>query len=398
MTRRDGPPAAAPTVARVEPVYADYNATTPCLPAVVAAMAAALARPGNPSARQHGAGRAAAAAVDAARQDVAALINARPEELLFTSGATESCNLAIIGAAEPLLARRPRFITVASEHPAVLAPHRKLAEAGAEVIVLPVGRDGRLDPAALAAALGPATDERTALVSVMLVNNETGVIHDLPAIAEAAHARGALVFCDAAQAPGRLAVDVAALGVDLLGVSAHKLYGPTGVGALWLRRGLTLAAQLHGGGQERGLRAGSLNVAGIVGFGVAARLARAEAGARPWHLTALTARLESGLRAALPDLVIQGAAAPRAPGTTMATLPGLPRGWLANCPGIAAANGSSCASGANQPSHVLLAMGVDKADAGNSLRLGLGLPTTQEEVDRIVAEVAAGAARLRRTA
>jgi cysteine desulfurase len=378
----------------MEPVYADYNATTPCLPEVIAAMTGVFATPGNPSARQHAAGRSAAAAVDSARADIAALIHGRAEEIIFTSGATEACNLAIIGAAEPLLARRPRFITVATEHPAVLEPHRKLATAGADVVILPVDHAGRVDRHALEAAV----DEHTALVSVMQVNNETGVVQAIPDIADIAHRHGALVFCDASQAPGRLPIDVIALGIDLLALSAHKFYGPTGVGALWLRRGLTLAAQLHGGGQERGLRSGSLNVAGIVGFGIAAHLARAHQTERIHHLTTLTARLEQGLRAALPDLDIAGDTASRAPGTTMASLPGLPRGWLAQLGGVAAANGSSCASGTGEPSHVLTAMGFTRHDASNSLRLGLGLPTTAADVDRIIAEVAAGADRLRSAA
>ncbi len=371
-------------------IYADYNATTPCLPEAAAAVARALtADYANPAARHHAPGRAAQALVDEARAAVAALLAVRPDEVVFTSGATEACNLALFGVAARLLATRPRFCALAVEHPAVLGPLDHLAALGADVRLIPVQPNGQVDLAAATAAI----DDRTALVCAMLVNNETGVIHDLPAIAAIAHARGALVLCDATQAPARMAVDLPALGADLAAVSAHKLYGPKGVGALWLRRGLALEPQLHGGGQERGLRPGTLNVPGIAGFGVAARLARERLPQRIAHLAALSGRLEATLHAALPGLVIHGV--DRAPGVAMLTLPGLRHGWLAQLPEVAASAGSACASGTGEPSPVLTALGVGRDDARNSIRLGLGEPTTVDEVDRLADLLIRGARRLR---
>lgn len=369
-------------------IYADHNATAPCLPAVAAAVAAALeAGLGNPSARHHVPGRAARAAVDGARAQVAALIGARPDEIIFTAGATEACNLALIGAGLRLRAHRPGLVTWAAEHAAVLEPLRALARAGARLRELPVDVDGRYALPDLTAADG--------VVAAMLVNNETGVVQDVAAIAAAAHAAGALCVCDASQAPGRLAVDVDALGVDLLVLSAHKFHGPPGVGALWIRRGLGLEPLLFGGGQERGLRPGTENVPAIIGMGLAAELARRELPERACRLAARTARLEAGLAAAIPGLVVQGAGALRAPGTSFVTVPGLPRGWLSTLVAVVASSGSSCSSGLGRPSHVLSAMGVPAADAANSIRLGLGAGSSEAEVDAIVAELARGACGLR---
>lgn len=370
-------------------IYADHCATTPCLPAAATAVANALAASlGNPGARQHAAGRQAQALVDAARLQVAQLIHAEPSEVLFTAGATESCNLAIFGVMAPLFAIRPRICALAVEHPAVLAPLEHLRQLGAEVVLIPVLADGRVDLAAARAAI----TERTALVCAMLVNNETGVIHDVPAIAALAHAQGALLLCDVTQAPGRMAVDCHALGADLLALSAHKLYGPPGVGALWIRRGLVLAAHLHGGGQERGLRPGTLNVPGIAGFGVAAEIARVRATAREAHLRALSSQLEARLRDALPDLRINGAH--RAPGISSLTLPGLRAGWLAQLAEVAASAGSACSSGTGEPSHVLTAMGISRDDARNSLRISLGEGTSGDDVERLAEMIIRGARRL----
>lgn len=370
-------------------IYADHNATTPPLPEVVSAMAAVLADGwGNPGAR-HAHGRRAQAAIEAARAEVAAMVGGDPAGVVFTSGATEALNLAILGLGERLLPARPRVVTCASEHPAVLAPVARLAEAGAEAVVLPVDHAGRLDPARLEAAI----DDRTGLVCLMLANHETGTVHDVAAAAAIAHRHGALAVCDATQAVGRMAVDAAALGVDALACTAHKIYGPQGSGALWLRTGLAPAAQILGGGQERGLRSGTANLPGIVGFGVAAAAARRGLQLRIGHLVALGARLETGIRACLPRVVVQGAAGPRIPGTCMLTLPGLPAGWLATLAGISASGGAACTAGG--PSRTLLAMGVDPRDAANSVRLGLGIGTTTDEVDAIIAALAHGAAVLR---
>jgi cysteine desulfurase len=370
-------------------IYADHNASTPPLPEVVEAMTACLRGGwGNPGSRQHPFGRRALALVDAARADVAALLGARPDEVLFTSGATESCNLAVLGLGERLLRERPRLVTCATEHPAILEPLRRLAEAGAELVELPVGPDGALDPARLAAAM----DERTGLVCLMLANNETGVIHDIPAAAALAHRYGALLVCDATQALGKIPVQVANLGADAVACTAHKMYGPQGCGALWLRRGLGLSPQLHGGGQERGLRPGTHNLPGIVGFGAAAAAAGRDLGERSRHLAALTADLEDRLLAALPGLVVHGRSGPRIPGTTMCTLPGLPTGWLTTLAGIAASGGSTCSTGSG--SYVLRAMSLAAHDAGNSLRFGLGIHTTPDEVAEIAAAAVRGAAAL----
>lgn len=361
-------------------IYADHNATTPPSPEVIAAMTACLQGGwGNPGSRQHAPGRRAQAAIDAARGAVAALLGARDDELTFTSGATEACNLAILGLGERLLATRPRVLVGATEHPAVSGPVRRLGEAGYAVATLPVDGQGRLDPDRLAAAL----DDRTGLLCLMLANHETGVLHDLAAASALAHRHGALVLCDATQAVGKLAVDVAALGVDALACTAHKCQGPPGAGALWLRRGLGCSPILHGGGQERGLRPGTPNLPGIVGFGVAATAARRDLPARQAHLTALTTALEDSLRTALPGLVIQGAGASRVPGTSMLTLPGRQPGWLASLGGVAASGGASCLGGGASPT--LLAMGCDRADAANSIRISLGVASTLDEVGAIVA-------------
>lgn len=359
-------------------IYADYCATTPCLPEVVAAVCDALgAHLGNPSARQHGPGRAAQAVIDQARSQVADLLHVAAPEIIFTAGATEACNLAIFGVMASLLATRPRVCALAVEHAAIRASLAHLRELGADIVWLPMLPDGGVDLAAARLLI----DERTALVCAMLVNNETGIIHDIAAVAELAHAHGALLLCDATQAPGRIPVDLPKLGADLAAISAHKLYGPPGVGALWIRRGLALAPLLHGGGHERGLRPGTPNAPGIAGFGVAADLGLKRVAARNAHLTHLTTVLEARLRQALPQLVIHGAH--RAPGISSLTLPGLRHGWLAQVADIAASAGSACSSGTGDPSHVLTALGVPANDARNTIRISLGEPTTMPEIKRI---------------
>ena len=370
-------------------IYADYCATTPCLPEAVAAVTDALQAPlGNPSARQHGPGRAAQARIAQARIQVADLLHVAAPEIIFTAGATEACNLAIFGVMASLLATRPRICALAVEHAAIRASLAHLRELGADIVWLPMLSDGSVDLAAARLMI----DERTALVCAMLVNNETGVIHDVAAVAEIAHAHGALVLCDATQAPGRIAVDLPALGADLATISAHKLYGPPGVGALWLRRGLALAPLLHGGGHERGLRPGTPNTPGIAGFGVAADIARQRVVARNAHLMRLTGTLEARLRQALPHLVIHGTH--RAPGISSLTLPGLRQGWLAQMGDIAASAGSACASGTGDPSQVLTALGVSASDARNTIRISLGEPTTAAEVEHIADTLIRGAQRL----
>lgn len=374
-------------------IDADHNTTTACLPEVVEAVVRCLrddaANPGN---RSHPAGRRAQAIVDAGRAEVAALIGADPAEIIFTSGATEACNLAIFGVAERIMVQRPGFVTVATEHSAVLEPIRRLSDHGAAVRILAVDAAGRVPAERFAAAL----DERTALAATMLVNNETGLIHPVAGFAAISRSHGALLLCDATQAPGRTAIDVHGLGCDLLALSAHKLYGPKGIGALWLRRGLSLSPQIVGGGQERGLRSGTPNVPGIAGFAVAARLAREQFAVRQARLAQLTGRLEARLLAALPGLHIHAADTDRAPGTTMISLPGLPRGWLTGLQRTCASGGSACQQATGRPSHVLLALGLGEADAGNSLRLGLGFEQDEQDVDAIADDVIRAALALRR--
>lgn len=374
-------------------IYADHAATTPCLPEVADLLRRVLVEDfGNPSSRNHPLGRAARGRIDAARAQVAAALGARDEELVFTSGATESCNLAVIGVIQRLLATRPKLVVIATEHPAVLESARACAAAGAELVVVDVDAEGRPDPAQLAAAI----DQRTALVAAMLVNNETGVVHDLPGIAELAHRHGALLLCDATQGLGRLPLAVDELGCDLLACTAHKAYGPKGNGVLWLRRGLFVSPLIHGGGQERGIRPGTENVAGIAGFGLACELVTADLTATAARLERLQATLEQRLAAALPGLVVHGAGTRRAPGTSFVSLPDLPRGWLAQLSAIGVSGGSSCATG--EPSHSLAAMGVPRAQASNAIRVSLGRDNTEAEVATIAQTMIDGANRLRERA
>lgn len=371
-------------------IYADHCATTPCLPEAAAAVLAALsAGLGNPAARHHAPGRQAAGLVDEGRQAVAELLQVRADEIIFTSGATEAANVAILGIAARLLATRPRCCALAVEHPAVLATLDRLTPHGADIIRLPVTREGRVDLAFAQAAI----NAQTAVVCVMLVNNETGMLHEVRALADLAHAHGALLLCDATQGPARMAVDFSTLGADLGFISSHKVYGPPGVGALWLRRGLALEPIFAGGGQERGLRPGTLNVPGIAGFGVAARIARLRHTQRTAQLLALTTLFEQRLYHALPGLVIHGAQ--RAPGISMLTLPGLRHGWLTQLAEVAASAGSACSSGTGEPSHVLTALGVANNDARNSIRISFGEPTTTDEVLRIAEALIRAAHRLR---
>ncbi|MFW5846018.1 MAG: cysteine desulfurase family protein [Planctomycetota bacterium] len=367
-------------------IYADYNATTPCLPTVAAGVAQVLLQDfGNPSSRHHLYGRRAHILLEQARQHVAALLDAHPEECTFTSGATESCNTALIGVLARQIGSRPRMLVAASEHEAVLQAARRCAEAGAELVELPVDGQGLVDPRTVAAHC----DARTALVAVMAANNETGVLQDIPAIATVAHAQGALLFCDCTQAVGKTVLDLRQLGCDLAACSGHKCYAPKGVGLLWQRRGLAIDPLLHGGGQEAGRRGGTENLAGIHGFGiVAAWLQEAGADLRR-HLQECTARFEADLVAGLPGLHIHGSAAERIPGTSMIGHPRMRGRWLRRLSRVACSPGSSCASAQREPSHVLLAMGVERELAGNSLRVSFGHQTTMAEVEACAAHLSA---------
>jgi len=372
-------------------IYADYNATTPCLPDIADRMRDLLcteyANPGN---RASPSGRRARAAIDTARRQLAGAVHAHPDELIFTSGATEACNTVMLGVMQRLLRDRPGLLASATEHPAVLMPGRYCGEAGAEWTELPVDSRGRLDLDALDRALA----QPVALVCVMAANNETGVLQDLDAIVRLAHAAGALVFSDMTQALGKIPVDLHTLGVDFACFSAHKCYGPKGVGALYKRRGLSLPPLLRGGGQEEGLRSGTENVPAIAGFGMAAERAADEQPDRAAHLAHLSRLLESKVENQLPGVVLQGAKAPRMPGTSMFSHPGLRGKWLPQLADIEAGSGSACASMHGRPSHVLQAMGTDPDTAARSVRVSLGLPTTEADVHHIADRLVAGARKL----
>ncbi len=376
-------------------IYADYNATTPCLPEVADLVRDCLCETyGNPSNRASLMGRRARAAIDTAREQVARAVGASTDEILFTSGATEACNTAIFGVMERLLPTRPRILTSTIEHPAVCMPAEACTPAGAEWIELAVDPQGRLDLDAFARQLNDKTAPKTALVCVMAANNETGVLQDIREVVRLSHAAGALVFCDMTQMLGKASFSVHAEGIDFACFSAHKCYGPKGVGALYKRRGLALSPLIRGGGQENGLRSGTENVPGIAGFGLAADLAAREVNARRAHLQRLTRLLESEVKRSLPGLIVQSEGADRLPGTSMFTLPGLRGKWLAQLSDVVASSGSACASLQEKPSHVLRAMGVDPDLAARSLRISLGVPTTEAEVRQIAKRLIEGANRL----
>ncbi len=365
------------------PVYLDNQATTPCDPRVLAAMLPWFTEKfGNPHSAEHSMGQEAEAAVEAARREIATLLGADPREIVLTSGATEANNLAIKGAARHAAscgATARRIVTLATEHKCVLESVADLAHEGFEPVILPVRPDGLLDPAVLDQALAVPT----LLVSVMAVNNETGVIQDLAAIGAQAHAAGALFHTDAAQAVGKIPLDMASGAVDLLSLSGHKLYGPKGVGALWVRRRprVRLAPLFSGGGQERGLRSGTLPTPLVVGLGEACRLAHLEMAEEAARLAALAARLLDALRARLPTLHINGSTDRRIPGNLNLTFPADAIGLMRAIPDLCVSTGSACSSAAIEPSYVLRALGLSDAQAARTLRLGLGRFTSAADVD-----------------
>ncbi len=375
-------------------IYLDYQATTPTDPRVLDAMLPFFTRRfGNPHSRQHGFGWAAEDAVEAARRQVAALIGVRARDIVFTSGATESNNLAIKGAArrDP---QRNEIVTVATEHKCVLEACRRLEQDGFRLTVLPVGADGLVDLASLAAAI----DERTALVSVMAVNNEIGVIQPIAEIGRLAHARGALFHTDAAQAAGKIALDVEAMNVDLASISGHKLYAPMGIGALYVRQGPgpRLQPLFDGGGQEKGLRAGTLPLPLCVGLGVACEIARDEMEEESARLSTLRDALFEGLRRRLPDIRLNGDPTLRVAGNLNVGFPGIDAEHLMmDVKDVAVSSGSACSSAEVEPSYVLRALGLPDELARASLRISVGRFTTEEEVERAAALLAEGVVRLR---
>jgi len=369
----------------VQRIYLDHNATTPVAPEVADRMADALRQEfGNPSSVHHF-GQRAKAAMDEARVAVAALLGGDPSEIVFTSGGTESDNLATRGVAEALEPTgRRHLITTTIEHEAVLNTFKALARRGWTTTAVAVGQTGIVSPDAVAAALTP----QTTLVTVMHANNEIGTIQPVAEIARLAKAGGALVHTDAVQSAGKIPVNVRTLGVDLLSISAHKIYGPKGVGALWIRRGLRLLPTLTGGKQERSRRAGTENVAGIIGMGVAAQLAVAKMDAEATRLSALRDRLEDGVVAAVAGTAINGVRSPRVPNTTNISFDRVEAESLLialDLEGIAVSTGSACSSGTLEPSHVLKAMGFSAHRAQNSIRFSLGAATTDADVARVIA-------------
>ncbi len=360
------------------PVYLDHHATTPLDSRVLDAMLPYLTeRFGNPHSAGHAYGWAAEEAVERARTEVAALIGALPEEIVFTSGATEANNLALRGTAA-LAGARCHIVTSASEHPCVLETCRALGQEGFAVSELPPRPDGLIDPD----RLGETLRSDTAVVSVMAANHEIGAIQPIAEIARVARAQGALVHTDAAQAAGKIPIDVAALGVDLMSLSAHKLYGPKGIGALYVRRGVRLQPLFRGGGQERGLRPGTLPTALCVGFGKACSLAAEAMLAEAARLRAIRDRLYRGLAEGRPEIRLNGPSEPRLPHNLNVTLPGIDaEELLAEVPELALATGAACASASQEPSPVLRALGLTDEQIQGSIRIGLGRTTTEAEIE-----------------
>ncbi|HJT05292.1 MAG TPA: aminotransferase class V-fold PLP-dependent enzyme [Stellaceae bacterium] len=377
------------------PVYLDYQATTPVDRRVLDEMLPWFSEKfGNPGSVTHAYGREAEAAVERARGAVAALIGAEAREIVFTSGATESNNLAIKGAAHfHRELGKDRVVTVATEHKCVLESARALEREGFGVTVLPVDAQGLIDMDALRAAI----DERTAVVSVMAANNEIGVLQPVAEIGALCRDKGVLFHTDAAQAVGKVPVDVDAMHIDLLSISGHKIYGPKGIGALYVRRRprARLAPLFDGGGQERGVRSGTLPTPLCVGLGTAARIAAAEMAVEAERLLGLRRRFLAGIRARLPEVRLNGDAERRLPGNLNLSFPGVPAlALMEACPGLALSTGSACTAAEVEPSYVLRALGLPDDLAQATLRVGLGRYTTDLEVDFAVEGLAAAAQRL----
>ncbi|WP_158929853.1 cysteine desulfurase family protein [Acidisphaera sp. S103] len=375
-----------------QPVYLDNQATTRCDPRVVQVMLPYFSEEyGNPHSAEHVMGRKAEAAVETARAQVAALIGAEVREVIFTSGATESNNIAIKGAARFAASMgdpRRRVITVATEHKCVLEAAADLAAEGFEPVVLPVRPDGLLDPEVLREALAVPT----LLVSVMAVNNETGVIQDIPGLAAIAKAAGALFHTDVAQATGKIPLDLTGWKVDLASVSGHKLYGPKGVGALFVRRRprVRVAALFSGGGQERGLRSGTLPAMLIVGLGEACRLAAAEMAAEAERVGQLRLGLLERLRRDIPGIQVNGSFETRISGNLNVTFPGATATALMEAvPDLCVSTGSACSSAEVEPSYVLRALGLSDQEAARTLRIGIGRFTSPADIDYAAAALSA---------
>lgn len=377
-------------------IYLDYNSTTPVDKNVLAAMLPFFAENfGNASSRTHAYGWIAAEAVKTAREQIAALINCLDQEIVFTSGSTEAINLAIKGVYENYQTKGNHIITVKTEHKAVIDTCKALEQKGASITYLSVNREGLIDIAELKNALTP----RTILTAVMYVNNETGVIQPIREIADCVHAHSSIFFCDASQAVGKINIDVEEEHIDLMCLSAHKFYGPKGVGALYVRRKnprVTLFPQIDGGGHERGLRSGTLNVPGIAGLGKACELAKNEMWDNAAAISKLRTKLEQGL-CAHENVFINGSTKHRLFNTANILFHGVrSESLISKIPSIAAAMGSACTSAIPEPSHVLQAMGIKEEDAYSSIRFSLGKYTTEEEIDEAAARISDALKQLRK--
>jgi cysteine desulfurase len=378
------------------PVYLDNHATTPLDPRVLASMMPYFTgRFGNAASRSHAFGWEAEQAVEESRRAIAALIGASPQEIVFTSGATESDNLAIKGAVEASAGKGDHIVACAIEHKAVLDVCRKLAQRGLRVTIVPVDRDGLVDPGDIAAAI----DDRTILVSIMYANNEVGTIQPVAEIGRICRERGVLFHCDAAQAVGKVPVNVAEDNIDLLSISAHKLYGPKGVGALYVRRRnprVRLVPQIDGGGHERGMRSGTLNVPGIVGLGEGCDICRREMAEESERLCRLRDRLHRKLEAGLDDISVNGSIEHRLPNNLNISFAGVEaESLMMGMSEIAVSTGSACTSATVEPSYVLKAMGIDDDRAHSSIRFGLGRFNTEEEIDYAASRAIEVAKKLR---
>jgi len=367
----------------VDRIYLDHAATTATRPEAIAVMTAVLGSDYNPSSL-HAEGRAARTVLDRARESVARVLGAKPREIVFTGGGSEADNLAILGIARARKRDGRHLITSVIEHHAVLHAADALESDGWEVTRLGVDSSGQIAPEALRAALRP----QTTLVTLALANNEIGAIAPIAELAAIAHAAGALVHTDAVQAPGQLALDVNALGVDSLALSGHKFSAPKGVGALYVRSGTQIVSHILGGGQEHGVRAGTENLAGIAAFAVALELAEAERQAFAARVGALRDRLAAGIVAAIPGVRVNAAGAPRLPNSLSVAFTDAPGDLLLmrlDLEGIAASAGSACAAGSLEPSHVIAALGLPEAAQRSVIRFSLGRTTTADQIDRVLA-------------
>ncbi len=377
------------------PIYLDYQATTPTDPRVVEAMLPYFTQKfGNPHSRNHSFGWESEQAVERAREQVASIIGADPREVIFTSGATESNNLALKGVMHFHRERKNHLVTCVTEHKCVLDSARHLEMEGIEVTYLPVQPSGLVDLEKLSAAITP----RTALVSIMAANNEIGVVQPLAEIGALCRARGVYFHTDAAQAVGKIPLDVEAMSIDLMSISGHKIYGPKGIGALYVRRRprVRLEAMIHGGGQERGMRSGTLPTPLCVGLGEACAIAKAEMPEEAKRLEALRDRLYRGITGRLPEVYLNGDLEHRLPGNlnlSFAYVEG--EGLMMGIKDLAVSSGSACTSASLEPSYVLRALGVDEELAHTSIRFGLGRFTTVDEVDWAVEQVVQAVTRLR---